>query len=366
MEHKRKLVIDAHLDLGMNAVEWNRDLRLPVEEIRKRESGMTDKLDRGKNTVSLPALREGNVGLVVATQLARYIPSGRPDDGDPYWNSPEICWSITQAQRSYYKAMEDLGEMVQITGKKELRTHLNSWLNGDGADNNSKPVGYILSLEGADSLVNLSFLEKAYAYGLRAIGVSHYGQGRYAGGSGTLTGFTRIGRELLREMDNLHMILDVTHLTDLGFMEAVELYKGPVWASHHNCRAVISGQRQLSDDQIRILIDRGAVIGGALDNWMLAENWIRGIDDPAQRKIGLEKLIDHYDHICQLAGNSLHCAIGSDLDGMYGTEQSPYDLDTIADIQKISGLLLRRGYSGEDVDNIFYGNWMRFMEANLP
>lgn len=362
---KKRLIIDAHLDLGMNAVEWNRDLRLPVSAIRAREAGMTDKLDRGRNTVSLPALREGNIGIVVATQLARYVPAGRPSDGDPYWNSPEIAWSITQAQRAYYKAMEDLGEMVQITDKTSLMEHVGTWQRDD-AGGGVKPVGYLLSLEGADSLVNLSFLEKAYDYGLRAIGPSHYGQGRYAGGTGTDTGFSAIGRELLREMDRLHMILDVTHLTDKGFREAMDVYKSPVWASHHNCRSIIPGQRQLSDGQIRELIEREAVIGGALDNWMLAGDWVRGIDEPAKRGTGLEKLIDHYDHICQIAGNSRHCAIGSDLDGMFGTEQSPYDLDTIADLQKLEALLRKRGYAEEDIDNIFYANWLRFMLTSLP
>jgi membrane dipeptidase len=315
--------------------------------------------------VSLPALREGNIGLVVATQLARYVAEGRPADSDPYFNSPEIAWSITQAQLAYYRVMEDLGEMVQVTNSEQLEKHLKLWLDNDGVGSSGKPVGYILSLEGADSLINLSYLQKAYANGLRALGPSHYGVGRYAAGTGGEGGLTGIGRELLKEMDSLHMILDVTHLTDKGFQEAMELYKGPVWASHHNCRAVVKGDRQLSDDQIRVLIDRDAVIGGAFDNWMLTDNWKRGIDDPLRRKIGLDRIVAHYDHICQLAGNSLHCAIGSDLDGMFGKEQCPYDLETIADLQKLGDILEGRGYGSEDIENIFCNNWIRFLKKNL-
>ncbi len=125
---------------------------------------------------------------------------------------------------------------------------------------------------------------------------------------------------------------------------------------------MVKNQRQLTDDQIKILLERDAVIGGVLDTWMLANDWIRGEHDPKERGVNLEKIIDHYDHICEMSGNSLHVAIGSDLDGGYGREQSPYDLDTIADLQNLQGLLTKRGYSKEDLDNIFYKNWLRFLQ----
>ncbi len=166
------------------------------------------------------------------------------------------------------------------------------------------------------------------------------------------------GLELLQEMDRLNIILDVTHLTDEAFWQALDYFKGTIWASHHNCRALVHHQRQLNDDQIKALIDRGAVIGGALDAWMLGNNWVRGTSDPFKESIGLEKLIDHYDHICQIAGNSKHVAIGSDLDGMFGKEQSPHDLETIADLQNLGKLLENRGYNLKDVENIFHRNWL--------
>jgi membrane dipeptidase len=358
---KNIFMIDSHLDLAMNAIEWNRDLRKPVAEIRKRENGMHDKPDRGNNTVALPELRQGKIGLVVATQIARYV---APGNELPGYNSPEIAWGITQAQLAWYRAMEDENEMVQITNRKQLDDHINLWLD-DSVANDTKPVGYILSLEGADSLVKIDYLYKAYANGLRACGPAHYGPGRFAPGTGMSGGLTAMGRELVKEMDNLRMILDVTHLTDEGFSEALDIFKGPVWASHHNCRSLVNYQRQLTDEQIKILIERKAVIGGVLDTWMLVNDWVRGVDEPKKRGADLAKLVDHYDHICQIAGNSDHIAIGSDLDGAYGKEQSPYDLDTIADLQKFDGILLKRGYSQEDIEKIFFRNWLRFLTANL-
>lgn len=357
MPEPADFIIDAHLDLAMNAIEWNRDLKKSVYAIREREMGMTDKLDRAKGTVALPELRKGKIGLVVATQIARFV---EPGSNLPGWNSPEIAWGITQAQLAWYRAMEDQGEMVQVVNPDQLEKHLALWFDKTIPDE-SKPVGYILSLEGADSLVNISYLEKAYAYGLRACGPAHYGPGRYAPGTGMSGGLTREGRELVAEMDRLNMILDVTHLTDEGFTEATDLFKGAVWASHHNCRALVNHQRQLTDQQIKILLERDAVIGGVLDTWMLTDNWVRGKDDPRERGIDLEKVVDHYDHICQMAGNSLHIAIGSDLDGAYGKEQSPYDLEDISDLQHLKTILAKRGYSSEDIENIFYRNWLRFL-----
>ena len=300
------LIVDAHLDIAMNAIEWNRDYRKSVFEIREREQNMTDKPDRGKGVVSLPELRKGNIGLVVATQIARYV---SPDNKLSGYNSPEIAWGITQAQLAWYKAMEDLGEMIQVTDSQSLNKHLGLW-NDASIGNEIKPVGYILSLEGADSLINLSYLEKAYAYGLRACGPAHYGPGRYAPGTSMSGGLTKIGRELVQEMEKLNMILDVTHLTDEGFMEALDLFKGNVWASHHNCRSLVDYQRQLTDEQIKILIEREAVIGGVLDAWMLVPNWTRGKDTPQERGVTLNKLIDNYDHICQCQSN-LQCGAGS-------------------------------------------------------
>jgi membrane dipeptidase len=358
MNEPANFIIDAHLDLAMNAIEWNRDLKKSVYQIREEEKGMTDKLDRAKGTVALPELRKGNIGLVVATQIARFV---KPGSDLPGWNSPEIAWGITQAQLAWYRAMEDLGEMVQIINLNQLEKHLALWFDKTISDND-KPVGYILSLEGADSLVNISYLEKAYEYGLRACGPAHYGMGRYAPGTGMSGGLTRAGRELIVEMDRLKMILDVTHLTDEGFTEATSLFKGPVWASHHNCRKLVNHQRQLTDEQIKILLERDAVIGGVLDTWMLTDNWVRGKDDPLERGINLEKVVDHYDHICQMAGNSLHIAIGSDLDGAYGKEQSPYDLEDISDLQNLKTILTGRGYSADDIENIFYKNWLLFLK----
>ena len=346
------LIVDAHLDLSMNALEWNRDLTRPIEEIRAREARLSDKPDRCRGTVSFGEMRRGGVGLCVATQIARYVRADNPLAG---WHSPEQAWAQTQGQLAWYRAMEERGELVQIRDRDALDAHAAAW---GGADTR---IGYVLSLEGADSLVSLSHLERAYAQGLRAVGPAHYGPGVYAQGTNACGGIGTRGRELLREMERLGIILDATHLCDDSFREALDHFHGPVWASHSNCRTLVPHNRQFSDDQIRELVQRGAVIGAAFDAWMLAPGWVHGTTTPESAGVTLETIVNHVDHICQIAGNTRHCMIGSDLDGGFGREQCPSDVATIADLARLPAVLAARGYGPADVERIARGNFLRFL-----
>lgn len=358
------LIFDAHLDLSMNALEWNRDLTRSIGEIRQRELGLTDKKDRGNGTVCLPEMRRGGIGICVATQIARYV---KPRNSLPGWHSPEQAWAQTQGQLAWYRAMEDAGQMVQITGLESLDSHVKRWVEAarPGASDSAAPdlpIGYILSLEGADSIVKLSYLEKAFSQGLRALGPAHYGPGTYAQGTHATGGIGARGRELLKEMDRLGIILDATHLCDESFWEALNHFSGQVWASHSNCRALVPHERQFTDEQLKALIERGAVIGAVLDAWMMLPEWIRGKTTPESSGLKLERIAEHIDHICQLAGNARHSGIGTDLDGGFGREQSPGDLDTIADISLIAEMLRARGYLPQDIEGIMHGNFLRFLK----
>lgn len=351
-------IFDAHLDLSMNAMEWNRDLTRPIEEIRRRERGKTDLKDRGNGVVCFPEMRRGRIGICVATQIARYV---KETNRFPGWHSPAIAWSMTQAQLAWYRAMEEQGELRQIRNVRELDAMVSLWTNGNTPSD--APIGYILSLEGADSMITLNHLERSYADGLRALGPAHYGVGTYSPGTEAEGPLTPKGRELVKEMDRLGLILDCTHLSDEAFWNALELFHGPAWASHQNCRALVPGQRQFSDEQIKALIARGGVIGAALDAWMMAPGWKKFHTKPEEAGVTLAHMVNHIDHVCQLAGNARHAGIGTDLDGGFGREQSPMDLHTIADLQKLSDLLAKRGYKPEDIENIMHGNFLRFLRA---
>src|SRR5438132_5487713 len=248
------LMFDAHLDLAMNALEWNRDLTRTIGEIREREKGMTDKPDRGRGTVCLPEMRRGGIGLCVATLIARIEHNAySPVFG---WRSQEQAWEQTQGQLAWFRAMEEGGEMAQIRDAAGLENHLKPWedervgravLSPPRRDETSRPTEHVLpaasqtdqlpisytpSLEGADSIVTLKHLERSYAQGLRALGPAHYGPGTYAQGTEATGGLGQRGRELLKEMERLDIILDVTHLCDESFWEALDHFDGAVWASH--------------------------------------------------------------------------------------------------------------------------------------
>ncbi len=348
------LVFDAHLDLAWNAIDWNRDLRLPVAEIRRAEQGMPGKA-RGCSTVAFPELRRGKVAVFIATLLARLFRANAMPAIQRYSSMP-AAYAAAYGQLAYYRALEQQGLLRWIKDWAGLEAHVRAWQRNE--DTTTEPLGFILSMEGADPVLAPEQVEEWWQAGLRIIGPAHYGVSPYAHGTGTEGGLFPPGKPLLKAMERVGMILDVTHLSDQCFDEALDVYGGPVLASHHNCRALVPDQRQLTDDQIQRLVKRGAVIGTALDSWMLYPGWVRGETSPDV--VGLEAMIDHIDRVCQLAGDAHHAAIGTDLDGGFGKEQSPRDLDTIADLQRVPDLLRQRGYKPEAVEGIMYRNWVRF------
>jgi membrane dipeptidase len=353
------LIIDAHLDHGWNALQWNRNLLDPVYTIRRREAGRPG-VAMGNGTVGFPEMREGRIALCFATLLARSTGSPEPHiDYDTAFQAN----AIAKAQLAYYRVLENQGIVRVITETRGLEAHLSEWETFDAdpaaKPENAPPLGFIVSMEGADPILEPEDLEEWWDAGVRLLGLSHYGSCRYAGGTKTETGLTDLGKPLLAEMERLGTILDLTHCSDPAFWEALEIYGGPVHASHCNCRALVPNQRQLSDDMIRAIIERDGVIGAVFDAWMLEPGWVIG--KSRNDRLTTSAVIDQIDYVCQLAGDSRHAGIGSDLDGGFGTEQAPNDFDTIADLQMLGGMLNDRGYRQKDVEAIFHGNWLRLI-----
>jgi membrane dipeptidase len=347
------MIIDSHLDLSWNALNWKRDLTKSIAEIRRSEEGMHDR-KRGHNTVSFPELQKAGVAVCLATVLAR---CSRLKDPLLDYPSREIASAMGVGQLEYYRLMESKGYMRMLRDWPALESHVAEWKR---AGANGAPLGYILAMEGADPILEPHQVELWWQRGLRVVEPAHYGVSYYAHGTGAPGGLTPKGRELLAAMEEVGMILDVTHLADESFWQALEIYHGPVLASHHNCRALVPGDRQLTDEQIRALVERDAVIGAVFDSWMLHPNYIAGQTD--NLSISMERVIDHIDHVCRIAGNTGLSAIGSDLDGGFGTEQSPRELNTIVDLQIIPELLRKRGYKETDIEGIMHGNWLRFFQ----
>ncbi len=358
-------IVDAHLDLGWNALSFNRDITQPLDSINEAELSLTDEPARGRATVSLPELRRGGVAVCFATCLARcrrdQPRKSLPKRTDLDFASPAIAHAAAQGQLACYRQLERDGHVRLLHTRSDLDGHWERWRSATAEQQRDLPVGLILSMEGTDPITHPDQAADWWRQGLRAAGLAHYGQGQHATGTGSDGPLTDAGRALLRELDRLGVALDVTHLSDTSMDEALDRFAGPVLASHHNCRALVPGDRQLPDDRIRRLLARGGVIGAALDAWMLTPGWQRG-----KTTAPLDSVVDHIEHVCDLAGDTSHAAIGSDLDGGFGSDQTPQELETIADLQRLADLLTARGFTDDDVDAIFHGNWLRLLRSILP
>jgi membrane dipeptidase len=365
------LLADGHLDLAWNALQWNRNLLDSVYTIRASESRRSEP-GRALGTVALPQMREGRVAVCFATMLARSTshPTPHLDYATPYQS-----YGIAHGQLAYYRALERAGHIRVVTHAAELNAHIAEWEAWEAQQDHAlqpapgavmtPPLGFVILMEGADPIRDPDQLHEWHASGLRILGLTHYGVGRYAGGTATDVGLADACLPLLREMERLGIILDLSHCSDPAFWQALRHFDGPVLASHNNCRVLVPHQRQFSDDQISAIIERDGVIGVVLDAWMLKPGWIIGRDDNfAQPQVTLSNVIDHIDHICHLAGDTAHVAIGSDLDGGFGREAAPCDLDTIADLQRLDGLLKQHDYGPSDIAAIMHGNWLRLLRHN--
>lgn len=371
-----RLILDAHLDLAWNALSFDRDQLQPIDELRRREKHLSGK-SRGNCTVSLPEMRRAGVAACLGTVLCRATPSAiyegeaagpsswphsRGDEilrDDLDYVNQTVASAMGVGQLEYYRLLEQQGHIKMIRTRSELGRLWGAWREGDEV-----PIGCILSMEGADPIVSVNQAEVWFERGLRTACVAHYGPSAYAMGTGGDGPLSKTGKELVKEFDRLGIILDLVHTADTAFGQALDLYSRPVFCSHGNCRALVPGDRQLTDDQIKQIVARGGVIGAVFDAWMIVPGYRGG--DESNSTATLEQLADHVDHVCQLAGSVRHSGIGSDLDGGFGNEQTPKEIKTIADLHSFAETLAKRGYSDGDLDAIFHGNWLRFFGETLP
>lgn len=383
------LIIDAHQDIAYNALELGRDIRQSVQTTRRREMrkplsviGTDARTARAALQVTeerdiamsgLPELRRGGFGIIFGVIFAH--PALEDDDGEgacsEIYHSTEEAYRVGQGQLLYYRQLAEEPGITLIGSQEDLRDTLMAW-EGTKESDPERPLGLIPLMEGADPIRTPEEVERWFADGLRIVGPAWY-KTRYTGGNACPGPLTPEGKVLLKEMERVGLILDTTHMAEESFWQALQHYHGPVIASHSNCRSLtmhkfdaqtaqINGQRHLSDEQIRTLVERNAVIGVVPFNCFLDATWTR----QNRFDIGLELVVRHIDHICQIAGNARHVGLGSDIDGGFGRDETPRELDTVADFPKLAHALRSAGYSEEDIIGIMGGNWRRFLERALP
>ena len=351
------LIFDAHLDLALNGVDWNRDLRCDVSELRAQERalGMKDP-GRAGCTLSFPELRRGEIGVCLSTLLARQEREINHSFG---WTSPATCYAMAHAHLAWHRAMERTGYLCAIRTRSDLEQHFQNY----AANPDITPLGFIQTMEGADPLLVPDTVDEFHEHGLRAIGLTHYGANRYGGGTLSEVGLAIDAIPLLKRISELGITVDMTHLSDVAFWQVLDRFDGRIHASHQNSRRLAPWQRQFSDEQYKAVIERNGVIGMALDVIMLQPGYVRHVSEVT---VTMDRVAENIDIVCQLAGNTRHVGIGSDLDGGFGVEQTPSDLDRISDLQRIPDLLRKRGYVEADIAGIMHGNWRRFFSEVLP
>jgi len=305
----------------------------------------------GSPTVGLPDLVKGNVRVVFGTIWVP--PCLQGVDIQPCYRTPPEAYEMAIQQLDYYKDLASQRHVKLILTRRDL----------DSVLENQNQIGIILLMEGADPVLLPEDVHDWYGQGLRVLAPSWRGT-RYAGGTHMPGPLTDAGRDLMKQLEKSRLILDVSHMSDESLFEALNLFPGTVIASHSNCRALVSTDRQLSDEMIRALISRDGVIGAVFNNPFLVSGWTE--TGKVKSQVTLSHVVQHIRHICDIAGDALHVAIGSDLDGGFGVENTPAEIDTVADLGKLAPALSRNGFSDEDIGGVMQRNWMRVLEKALP
>lgn len=366
------LIVDAHQDLAYNALNFGRDYRLAAAETRRREAGgPVPERNNGQALLGWPDFQRGQVALVFGTLFLSPREFSAEWDSQAYRDAAS-CRALWHKQVEYYQRLAgDQPDMFRlVAGQADVRTLFAEWEKGpavlEGPQRRTHPTGLLLLMEGAEGIGAPRDLEEWWEAGVRLVGPVWAG-GRFCGGTFAREGgFRREGYEFLDVMAGLGMILDLAHMNELSALQALDRYDGPILASHVNARALLrqpDNERHFTDQTIRRLVERGGIQGVLPFGRFLRPGWSPS-DDP--RLTTLDHVLAHIDHICQIAGDARHVALGSDFDGGFGWPTVPVELDTIADLQKLAPRLRERGYSEEDTAAILGGNWRGFLERNLP
>lgn len=361
------LIIDSHQDLAWNMLTYKRDYTRSVAEIRRLEANTLIPERNGECLLGWPEYQRGNIAVIFSTLFA--APARKRELWDTVWYPDyDTAHRLYRDQILLYRKLADShpDKFRLITSRKELDSIIEDWSqplpDGDG-----HPVGLVYLMEGADGIRSPHELAEWWDMGLRMIGLAWAGT-RYCGGTGDPGPLTADGKKLLAAMADYNFILDLSHMDEAAALEALDRYEGPIMATHSNCAALLKGadtNRHISDRVLRGLIERGGVNGLMPLNTFLKVGWLRK-SGSRREEVSLDFLIAHIDHVCQLAGDADHAALGSDFDGGFGVQSIPLGLDSIADLQVIASKLIGRGYPESDAEKILGANWMRFLRKHLP
>lgn len=362
------LIIDAHEDIAWNMINLDRDYTQSAFDIRQSEEFTGIPAYNGNTLLGWPQYQSAKVAIIFGTLFC--APTRLEKGTYPvhtYKNDQEAHTCYRENLDAYLRLTDTHPDKFQIIrSQKDLKTHWQAWQAHDVAPTNPPPpVGIVILMEGAEGIREPAEVERWFEWGVRLIGPAWAGN-RYVGGTREPGPVTKAGRELLDQMADIGFILDISHMDHASAQEALDVYPGQIIASHSNAEALIRGipiNRHLKDHTIAQLIERDGVMGIVPLNAFLDWEWR---DLGGRENMTLDHVIGQIDHVCQLAGNTRHVALGTDFDGGFGVESVPSEIDTIADLPRLIPELAKRGYNQEDIDQILSGNWYRILLKHLP
>jgi membrane dipeptidase len=381
------LIVDGHEDLAWNMVSFGRDYTRPASETRRLEAGGETPAQNGDTLLGWPDYQQGQVAVIFATLFA--APAHRRENSletQVYATSEEAHY-LYQAQLDQYHRLVDEHpnhfRLIETLG--DLEGVLTAWQNSPARPASSEvdephrrqdeggtsdapsgnPVGLVMLMEGAEGVRSPAELEEWYARGLRLIGPAWAGT-RFCGGTREPGPLTAEGHALLEGMAQFGFILDLSHMDEKAALQALDSYPGAIVASHANALALLKGStrnRHLSDRVLQGLLDRDGITGIVAYNVFLQAGWKRG---DRRDLVNLQQVAAQIDYVCQMAGDARHVGLGSDFDGGFGWQSVPYEINTIADLQKLVPLLEKMGYAQADIGAILGENWIAQLRAALP
>jgi len=362
------LIVDAHQDLAWISLTFGRDYTQPVEETRRREKASPHILaNNGDATSSWHEYQRGRIALVFSVIFAAPLRTKPADWDTQVYGNIEQAHHLYKQQLEFYDRLFDRhpDKFTPIHTAPQLASLIETWSQPESAHPNGRPTGMLTLMEGADGIRAIDELSEWWERGVRIIGPAWMST-RFCGGTNEPGPLTREGRQLLAAMAEHGFTLDLTHMAWEAALETLDRYEGAIISSHANpLKMVKNGTRNrfLTDEIIDGIIERGGVIGIVPYNRFLIENWKN--TDPRE-DCPLDMVAAHIDYICQRAGSARHVGLGTDLDGGFGLQHIPPELDTIADLQKLAPLLAMRGYTDENIAAIFGGNWLDHLRRTLP
>ncbi len=359
------LIVDSHNDLAWNMLSFGRDYTRSAHETRRLEAGTKVVEQNGDSMLGWPEYQRGQVAVIFSTLFVAPLRHRLYESETQFYDNYEQAHRLYHDQLMAYHRLTDShpDKFRLIASGPDLKLVLDEW---SSPSEEGHPVGMVVLMEGGDGIRSLDELSEWHELGVRLIGPAWAGT-RFCGGTQEPGPLTDDGRGLLAAMADFNFFLDLSHMDEPAALEALDSYQGPVVATHGNCLSLLPDyptNRQFSDRVLRGVIERDGVVGVVPYNVFLKPGWTR--QSSRREEVHLADLLPHIDHICQLAGDSLHTGLGTDFDGGFGIQSVPPEIDTIADLQILAPMLTARGYSETDVENIFAKNWLTRLERELP